>query len=216
MFDLRRIPVTATLLAAIVLLFLVETVAGGATDPRVLLRLGANYPPLVREGEYWRLVASMFLHVGVMHLLFNGWALLQLGGLCEMLLGSWQTAAVYFATGIVASLASVVFTHSLSAGASGAIFGLMGALVAFLLRRRRSLLPSGKALLGQLLVWAAINVALGFNVAHIDNAAHLGGFAAGLLLGLPLRGRRFPSGEARGVEEPGTQGWGGESPAGGA
>jgi rhomboid protease GluP len=211
MIDLRRIPVTTTLLAAIIVVFMVETVTGGATDPQVLLRLGANFPPLVRAGEYWRLLASMFLHVGVMHLLFNGWALLQLGRLCEALLGSWRTAVVYFVSGIAASLASVVFTNNLSAGASGAIFGLLGALISFLLRRRRALLPQGKGLLGQLVMWAGINVVLGFSIPHIDNAAHLGGFAAGLLLGLPLRSRPAPAED----EMESVPGAGGERGAGG-
>jgi rhomboid protease GluP len=190
--ELRRLPVTALLLAAIGVFFLVETVQGGSTDPRVLLRLGANFPPLVRHGEYWRLVASMFLHIGVVHLLLNGWALYQLGSLFELLMGSWQLLAVYFVTGIMASLASVVFTHNLSAGASGAIFGLLGALISFLLRRRRTLLPRGKGLLSQLAFWAVINVVFGFSMPGIDNAAHLGGFATGLLLGLPLHRRDIP------------------------
>ncbi len=147
--------------------------------------------------------------------MLNGWALLQLGGLCELLLGPWQMAAVYFTTGIAASLASVAFTHNLSAGASGAIFGLLGALISFLLRRRRSLLPRGKGLLSQLVMWAAINVAFGLYVPHIDNAAHLGGFAAGLLLGLALRRRELP-GEGAGEGPAGELGEGVEAagPAG--
>ncbi|HEY0782051.1 MAG TPA: rhomboid family intramembrane serine protease, partial [Thermoanaerobaculia bacterium] len=78
---------------------------------------------------------------------------------------------------------------NLSAGASGAIFGVMGALIAFLLRRRSALNAAGRSILGQLAMWAAINVVLGFTTPGIDNAAHLGGCAAGFLLGLTFRER---------------------------
>jgi rhomboid protease GluP len=186
----RRAPVTTLLLVLIGITFLVETVRGGSTHSDVLLALGANFSPLVLGAhQYWRLVASMFLHIGWVHLLVNGWALLQLGGLFELLLGSGKMLLVYFVSGIAGSLASVVFTRSLSAGASGAIFGLMGALIAFLLKRRQFLTPQAKALLSQLVGWAAVNVFLGFSIQGIDNAAHLGGCAAGFLLGLGLRER---------------------------
>lgn len=186
----RRAPVTTLLLVLIGIVFLVETVRGGSTSPEVLLALGANFSPLVLEAhQYWRLVASMFLHIGWVHLLVNGWALLQLGALFELLLGSGKMLLVYFVSGIAGSLASVMFTRNLSAGASGAIFGLMGCLIAFLLKRRQSLTPQAKSLLSQLVGWAAVNVFLGFSMPGIDNAAHLGGCAAGFLFGLALRER---------------------------
>lgn len=190
----RQAPVTTLLLVLIGIVFLAETLLGGSTDPRVLLTLGANFPPLVLGShQYWRLVASMFLHIGFVHLLVNGWALLQLGALFELILGSRKLLLVYFVSGIAGSLASVMFTQSLSAGASGAIFGVMGALIAFLLKRRQLLTPQAKGLLSQLVGWAAINVFLGFSIPGIDNAAHLGGCTAGLLLGLGLRERPRPS-----------------------
>lgn len=167
---------------------------GGSTDQRVLAALGANVWPI--QGEYWRLVASMFLHIGVLHLLVNAWALFQLGGLFEIWLGHWRTALVFFATGIAGSLASLAFTlrpsegAGLSAGASGAIFGILGALIAFLFRRREHLTSQAKGLLSQLLFWAGLNVFFGFTVPGIDNAAHLGGCAAGLLLGAVFQDRR--------------------------
>jgi rhomboid protease GluP len=190
--DWKRTPVTTLLLAAIVAVYLAEVAAGGSENTEVLVRLGANARPLVLEGQVWRLVACMFLHIGILHLALNGWALFQLGSIFELLIGSRSMFVVYFVTGIAASLASVVFTRGLSAGASGAIFGLLGALITFLLRRRSGLLPRGKSLLSQLLTWAAINVVLGFNMAGIDNAGHLGGCACGLLLGLFLAPRPLP------------------------
>lgn len=189
MFLGRRTPVTTLLLLAIVAMFVVETVRGGSTDTRVLLALGANAQPLVQQGEYWRLVASLFLHIGFLHLVLNGWALYQLGSLFEILLGSGRLLLVYFVSGIAGSIASNLFTRSLSAGASGAIFGVMGAIIAFLVKRRESLTPQAKSLLMQLVLWAGINVFLGFSMQGIDNAAHLGGCAAGFAIGLLLKDR---------------------------
>jgi rhomboid protease GluP len=188
----RRIPGTSLLLAAIAVVFVLEIAEGGSENAQVLYRLGANIPDTFAQGQWWRLVAAMFLHIGFLHLVLNGWALFQLGSLFEVLLGTMPMLGVYFVTGIASSLASVVFTHGLSAGASGAIFGLLGALVTFLLRHRRALMPSGRSLLTQLLGWAALNVVMGFTTPGIDNAGHLGGCAVGLLLGLMLRGRPLP------------------------
>ena len=188
---LRHAPFTAVLLALVGLGFVAETVMGGSTVPRVLVALGANVAPL--HGQYWRLVASLFLHIGLLHLAVNSWALYQLGALFELWLGSLRLAVVFFVSGIAGSLASVIFTlgpaanHTVSAGASGAIFGILGALIAFLARRRDRLTPAAKSLLLQLLFWAALNVFLGISVAAIDNSAHMGGFAAGLLIGIFLQ-----------------------------
>lgn len=187
----RRTPVTTLLLAAIVAVFVLQTLAGGSTDPEVLVSLGANYPEGFARGEHWRLLASVFLHIGLVHLLLNGWALLQLGSVFELWLGSSRLLVVFLVTGVAGSLASALWTRGLSAGASGAIFGLLGALITFLLRRRDRLNPMARSLLGQLLLWAGINVFIGFTSRIVDNGAHLGGFAAGLLLGLVLRERRL-------------------------
>ncbi len=191
----RRAPVTTLLLIAIAVVYALQVVTGGQ-----LTELGANYGPAVRAGEYWRLVTSMFLHGGLLHLAFNGWALFQLGALFELLLGSPRLLLVYFVTGLAGSLASAWLTQTPSVGASGAIFGLMGTLIAFLLRRRAALTPQGKAILMQLIAWAAINVFLGFSDPQIDNSAHLGGCAAGLLLGfiLPARLQALPAPELAG------------------
>ncbi|HEX2254702.1 MAG TPA: rhomboid family intramembrane serine protease [Thermoanaerobaculia bacterium] len=189
---LRRAPLTGVLLAAIVLVFVLETLAGGSTNQAVLLQLGANRWPL--DGAWWRLLASMFLHIGVVHLVVNAWALYQLCGLFEVWLGSARLAVVYFVSGLTGSFASLVFTlegtQRVSAGASGAIFGVLGALVTFLALRRDRLRPQARSLLFQLLFWAGLNVVLGFSAPGIDNGAHLGGFAAGLVLGAVVAPRR--------------------------
>ncbi len=193
---LRRTPVTTLLLIAIAVGYVLQLVTGDQ-----LTEWGANYGPAIRAGEYWRLVTSMFLHGGLLHLALNGFALFQLGSLLELLMGSPRMLLVYFVTGIAGSLASATFTQAPSVGASGAIFGLLGALIAFLLRRRGALTPQGKSILMQLVGWAAINVFLGISSnagpggPHIDNSAHFGGGAAGLLLGflLPEPRRTLPA-----------------------
>ncbi len=187
---LRRTPVTTLLLIAIAIGYVAQLLTGDA-----LIELGANYGPAIRGGQYWRLVTSMFLHGGLLHLALNAWALFQIGSLLELLAGSSWMLLVYFTTGIAGSLASALFTHQPSVGASGAIFGLLGALIAFLLRRRGALTPQGKSILMQLVGWAVINVFFGFSTRGIDNSAHLGGAAAGLLLGfvMPEPRRSLPA-----------------------
>jgi rhomboid protease GluP len=195
----RRTPVTSLLLVVIALVFLGDMLTG-----RQLTELGADEPTLVLQyGQWWRPLTSVFLHAGWMHLLLNGWALYQLGALFELLIGSRVMLVVFLASGLAGSAASLVWTHGPSVGASGAIFGLMGALIAFLLRRREMLTPYAKSLLGQLVLWAGINVVFGFSTPGIDNAAHLGGCAMGLVLGLTLNGRQ-PRRELR--PEPGMTG----------
>ena len=179
----RRTPITTLLLISIAVGFGLQRFLGDA-----LINAGANYGPAVfGEGQWWRLVTSMFLHDGIAHLLVNGWGFFQLGALFEIWLGSIRLLLVYFASGIAGSLASAYFSELPSLGASGAIFGVLGALIAFLLRRHQLLTPQAKSLLFQLVGWAVINVFLGFSIPGIDNAAHLGGCAAGFLLGLGLR-----------------------------
>lgn len=177
-------PVTVLLLVAIGAMFALETVLGGSTDGAVLVKLGANVSELVRAGQWWRLVTSMFLHIGFFHLLLNGWALYQLGGLYESWVGSRAMVVTYFVAGAAGSMASVVWTRGLSAGASGAIFGLLGALIAVLVRHRHRLRPQAKWLLAQLAGWALINIFFGLSSPGIDNAAHFGGLVAGAVAGL--------------------------------
>ncbi len=193
---MSRAPVTRLILVAIGLVFALEVMRGGSTQTRVLLELGANYAPLVlQDGQWWRLFTSMFLHIGLMHLLFNGFALFQLGTLYESWTGSAKFTTLYLATGLAGSLASTLFhgqdtqTATFSAGASGAIFGLLGALIALLLKRRDRLAPQALSLLKQLAFWAGLNILLGFTSLSLDNAAHLGGLVSGMILGFVIEPR---------------------------
>jgi rhomboid protease GluP len=180
----RHSPVTLAIVAMIVIVFGLETMAGGSSRTDVLYSLGAIVPDLFEKGEYWRLLAAMFLHIGFLHLFLNLWALYQLGGVFEVLFGSPRFAVTYFVSGLVASIASAFFTNGLAAGASGAIFGILGALIVSIRRSPRFRNAAwGKGLVQQLLFWAAINIVIGFTMPGIDNAAHIGGFITGLLLG---------------------------------
>lgn len=185
--NLSKTPVTVALLAAILFVFVLQILAGVNRDPQVIVQMGAIMRGVIQRGDYWRLGAAMFLHGGFMHLFLNMWALWQIGGIFETLFGSTRFLLTYFVSGLVASLVSSIFIppNTPGVGASGAIFGILGALI---LSLRRSPLWSRKewsgALARQLAIWAGINIVIGFTIPGIDNAAHLGGFATGLLLGL--------------------------------
>lgn len=153
-----------------------------------LLPWGANYGPLTLDHQWWRLLTAAFVHIGVVHLVLNMFCLFNLGGLAEHLYG-WRTfVALYLLAGIAASIASVAGNPLVvSAGASGAIFGVAGALIATLYLGK---LPVPRSTLQislvSLIVFAAYTVTYGFVKGGIDNRAHLGGLFSGLLLGAVL------------------------------
>ena len=183
---------TYVLLGLIILVFGAETLAGGSTQTDVLIKLGAKYSPLIASGQYWRLFTAMFLHVGVMHLLFNGYALVAIGTDLERIMGSARFLAIYVLSGLFGSLASYAFSPHLSAGASGAIFGVIGALGTFFALYRERLGRWGRARLGNILFLIAINLFWGFTNSGIDNYGHLGGLLSGAVLGLVLAPRYQP------------------------
>ncbi len=179
--------VTYVLLGLIAVMFVAETVLGGSTRTDVLERLGAQVNSLVAAGEYWRLLAAMFLHIGLMHLAFNAWALYSLGRDVEATYGSTRFLAIYLLTGLFGSVAYYLLGgDGLSAGASGAVFGLVGAEIAYFLRNRELFGAFGKQRLGNLAGLVAINLAFGFTMAGINNLAHLGGLLSGMALGWVL------------------------------
>ncbi len=177
-----------------VLLWLANIVSG--VDPvnpssADLLKWGGNHLPATVE-QPWRLLSSTFLHGGMAHLGWNMLALVQLGLLTLRFYGRSGFVIIYFFAGIVGSIASVFFAAraGVSIGASGAIFGLLGAIMAGALTKRKQLgEESAKALITMGCVFVAFNLFMGFSQAGIDNAAHIGGFFAGALaaVGLPER-----------------------------
>jgi rhomboid protease GluP len=182
---LRKLPyITYILIAINLILFLMMTLAGGSTQRDVLILFGAKVNKLILQGEVWRLITAMFLHIGFLHLAFNLYALWALGPFTEELLGRLRYLLFYFFSGISGSIASFIFTDALSAGASGAIFGILGALVTYT-RRNPLLWKSGFG--KNLVIIILINLGLGFFQPGIDIYAHIGGLICGLLLG-----RLFP------------------------
>lgn len=147
-----------------------------------ILTWGGNYGPSTLNGEWWRLLSCTFVHIGIMHLLMNMYALLYIGSLLEPLLGSVRFLAAYLLTGITSSLLSLyIHPDIVSAGASGAIFGMFGVFAAMLTTNlisktaRNAILPS-------------IGLYIGYNLLYgmkqgVDNAGHLGGLIGGLVLG---------------------------------
>jgi rhomboid protease GluP len=181
----RKAPVTMAILVIIAIVFALEVLTQAFDNGEKLLAMGAISHELVLRGQVWRLIAYMFLHGGWLHWLSNSWALYQLGTLYEVLFGSKRFALIFFATGIVAGLASAVMHQGPAVGASGAVFGIMGA---FIFSIRRSPLyrhqPWTRSLIAQLLFWMVVNIAIGLRFPFIDNTAHIGGLIAGLILGL--------------------------------
>jgi membrane associated rhomboid family serine protease/Tfp pilus assembly protein PilF len=149
------------------------------------IHFGANYGPYTLSGDWWRLITYMFLHRGLMHILFNMWCLWDLGRLCESLYGRWTYAAIYFITGIAGGLASVSWNPGvLSVGASGAIFGLAGALIASFYLGEFSLPKVAiSGTLKSLVIFAVFNIVIGQVIGGVDNACHIGGLLSGLALG---------------------------------
>jgi rhomboid protease GluP len=178
---------TYVLLAINIVVFIVMVASGvPLLDPQAgeVLRWGADYGPKTLGGQYWRLVTSMFLHFGIIHILGNMWCLWSLGQLAERLLGSITLLGLYLLTGIGASLLSLSWDPMrVSAGASGAIFGIAGALIAVLQFGKLGLPDEAvRKLRGYVVRFAFLNLLFGLQ-GHIDNMAHLGGLVTGLLMG---------------------------------
>ena len=198
-----RVVVTWLLLAVNIGVWLLMQLAGGSTNSDVLLRFGAMFGPLIAAGEYWRMFTAMFLHVGVLHLFFNCFGLLIFGRLVEGVYGNLRFSLIYVLAGLSGSALSYMFNKTaIAAGASGAIFGILGALAAYLLVHRSALGDMGRRNLTSLAMIAALNLGIGLIIPNIDNWAHLGGLVGGFLMGLALapRYRYFILGTSLGTE----------------
>ncbi|MEN1970529.1 rhomboid family intramembrane serine protease [Lentibacillus sp. N15] len=180
---------TYLLLAANIVMFFILEMNGGSTLTQNLIDYGAKYNPAILDGEWWRIGSAMFLHIGLLHLFMNMLALYYLGTAVEQMYGSARFIIIYFLAGIGAGLASFATSIHLSAGASGAIFGLFGALLFFGLHYKKIFFQTmGRGVL----VLIGVNIIFGFSVSQIDNSAHIGGlitgFLASVIVGLPRKG----------------------------
>jgi rhomboid protease GluP len=176
--------VTWALLTINILLWLLTELAGSSEDPDTLLAFGAMFGPLIASGEYWRLFTAMFLHVGIWHLVFNNIGLLIFGRMVEQIFGHVRFTIIYVLAGLAGSVASFWLNNiAIGAGASGAIFGVLAALAAFLVARRHMLGEMGRQQLITIAIIGAANLVFGFIQPGIDNWAHMGGFAGGFVTG---------------------------------
>jgi rhomboid protease GluP len=193
----RRAPVSAVLLVILSAVFVTQLLAGTADDSFDMMRWGVNFPQALFAGEYWRAITSMYLHHNVLHFALNAYALYLLGGLVERMFHSSRFFVIYTGAGIVGSLTSALAASGFrfSVGASGAIFGLLGAALVGL-RRLRGTVPEEwrRRLTTNLMLVIGMQIILGFSIKMIDNAAHMGGLGGGALLALLVTPRSSVSG----------------------
>jgi membrane associated rhomboid family serine protease/Flp pilus assembly protein TadD len=184
-FFQRRYPPMATYVLVFlnVVIYALMEMSGGSKSPSVLLDFGASFGPFIRRGEYWRLVMPMFLHIGLPHLILNTIGLFVLGRILEPLYGYGRFAFLYVASGIGCAFLSMTLSRGVSAGASGAIFGIAGAMltVGFL---HRHTVPRRwrRAFGGGILPLIILNLGMGFAIPGIDNWGHVGGLFVGMIV----------------------------------
>ncbi|HWE61462.1 MAG TPA: rhomboid family intramembrane serine protease [Chloroflexota bacterium] len=178
----RPVIITYILLAINVLMYFVLEANGGSQNNATLDRFGAeDAAAIVHQHQWWRLITPVFLHAGLTHLLVNGISLYFVGTLYERCVGQARFLYVYLFAGIGGSLASLAFTTDLAVGASGAIFGIFGALGVYFYRNRALFGRIARSLVGQILVLTVLNLLLPNVVANIDGWAHVGGLVAGVI-----------------------------------
>lgn len=189
---MRDYPAT-TLLVGINIAVLLGMLATGGIDGAFssnnpLVFWGANVGPRTLSGEYWRLITAGFVHGGFLHIGFNMWCLWSLGQLSEKLFGSMITVAVYLLTGVGGAMLSI-FVHPIHSevGASGAVFGIAGAILSGVKFGNVSVSSWQKrSIVSSMIFFAGFNLYLGAAIPGIDNWCHLGGFITGLIFGVPL------------------------------
>ncbi|GAA0296130.1 rhomboid protease GluP [Gracilibacillus halotolerans] len=180
-------PILTFLLIAInILIFIFIEYKGSSTSTETLIKYGAKYNIAIMDGEYWRFITSMFLHIGTFHLLLNMLALYFLGTLTERIFGNSRYFLIYMIAGLTGGLASFAFNPAVAAGASGAIYGLFGALLYFGWRNKEVFM---KTIGMNVFTILGINIIFGFIAPQIDVGGHLGGlvggFIAAMAVGLP-------------------------------
>jgi rhomboid protease GluP len=184
-------PITLTLIILNILMYLITALLSGGiidSDINVLVFLGAKVNSLIKSGEYYRLITSMFLHGGIIHLALNMYALYVIGPIIEKLFGKIKFILIYFIGGITASLFSYLFSTSVSIGASGAIFALLGAALVFGIKMRKNI---GRDFLRNIFSVIVVNLIIGFSIPNVDNFGHLGGLIGGTLISFVLSTQPF-------------------------
>lgn len=183
-FKPKKIVITYAIMAICTILFFLTYIYGkGSITNFALYKLGAVFSPAVQKGEIWRLITGTFLHASVMHLFVNMYSLYVIGSQLENFVGKGKFLAIYLISAISGSLMSCIFGNSISVGASGALFGLLGSMLYFGYHYRLYL---GSILKAQIIPIIIINLLIGFIVPNIDNAAHIGGLIGGYLTTMAL------------------------------
>jgi len=176
---------TLTLIALNIIIFILQTIYGGSTNHTTLLKFGAyDYSLIIRNNQYWRLISHTFLHIGISHILLNMTVLYFLGMALEGLYGKYRFLILYFLSGLAGGIASLIFVKGpIGAGASGAIFGLIGVMVAFGIQYRDEIPNRRKKSYGlRLLPFILIDIVLGFIIPGVNIAAHIGGLIGGFVM----------------------------------
>lgn len=179
-FEKKKPFITYGIIAICIIVFICMYIFGnGSYDEVTLMRFGANVDLLVKSGEFYRLITCAFLHIGIFHLVFNMYALYVIGPQVESFFGKTKFILIYLISIICASLLSMVFNHNtICAGASGAIFGLLGCILYFGYHYRIYL---GNVIKSQIVPIIILNLLLGFMLSGVDNFAHIGGLVGGIL-----------------------------------
>ena len=177
----KNSPVTLALLAIIIIYFVVITLNGGTTDSKTLVKFGALFPPYISTyNQYYRLVTSIFIHIGVAHLFFNAYALYIFGTQIEKVMGPKKYILFFLITGIGGNIITYIFSfNTISAGASGSLFGILGAFLYLIRHHKNMITPEGRKSILSLL---GLNLALTLLVPNISITAHFGGLIIGYII----------------------------------
>ncbi|MGN1400724.1 MAG: rhomboid family intramembrane serine protease [Bacillus sp. (in: firmicutes)] len=170
--------ITKLFLAIQIAVFIIMEFVGSSESTLTLVEFGAKYNPAIVDGEWWRFLTPVFVHIGLLHLLMNSVALLYIGGEVEKMFGSVRFIFIYLFAGFAGVLGSFIFNPAISAGASGAIFGCFGALLYFGLTNPKLFF---RTMGTNIIVLVLINLVFGFTFSGIDNAGHIGGLIGGFL-----------------------------------
>ncbi len=187
----KRSKVTFIFLAIMIGYFIIMSINGGTTNAANLVRFGALFPPFILQfNQYFRFITAIFIHIGIVHLYFNSYALYIFGPQMERLMGSRNFLIFFLLTGIGGNIATFFFNfNTVSAGASGGLFGIFGAFF-YMIRKHSNMITSGGR--KQILRLLGINLAITILVPSISITAHLGGFVIGYLLSFIFIKRIFP------------------------
>lgn len=182
-FSYKTPSITYIIMGICVFLFIMMYIFGnGSESTSTLIKFGANYDLLTKSGEYYRLFTCMFLHIGIWHLLCNMYSLYIIGKEIENLYGKSKYLVIYVLSGLCGSILSLAFSHNtISAGASGAIFGLLGALLYFGYYYRTYL---GATIRSSIIPVIILNLIIGMLTPGISNSAHIGGLVGGILVSM--------------------------------